>query len=118
MEWMGDVGNIVTVFQCHYKTFREGLLKQLSEHYPVVFMHGKQQGFADSIKVHQLKPVKKVIHLSKQGRWILLTSFVTYDDGSIINALTNGLGWFTEKNDTEVYMQRDKQFENDLTTLI
>ncbi len=118
LEWMGDNGNCITVFKPHYKTFRDGLLKQLSEYYPVGYSNEGEKEYAEWENICLLQPVKKLVHFRQQGRWILLTPYVQYDDGSTINALSNGRGWLAEKEDAEIFMQRDKQFETDLKEFV
>jgi hypothetical protein len=108
LEWICDEGNSITVFKPHYATFRDGLLKQLSEYYPVEFVHGPEKEFNDMDNTYQLKPVKKQVHFRKQGKWIAVTPYVVYDNGSVMNALAKGLGWLAEKDSTEVFIQRDK----------
>jgi len=118
LEWVGDEGNPITVFKPHYTIFRDGLLKQLSEYYPIEFINGKDKEFNDEKSIYQLKPVKKQVHYSRQGKWIVVTPYVIYDDGTTINALTKGIGWLAEKDGAEFFMQRDKQFENEFREFI
>jgi hypothetical protein len=118
LEWIEKEGNSITVFKPHYSIFRDGLLKQLSEYYPVEFMHGKEREFNDIDNIYQLKPLKKQVQYSRQGKWIVLTPYVIYDNRSVTNALTKGVGWLAEKDGAEVFMQRDKQFENGFKVFI
>lgn len=110
LEWMSISNNCITVFKLHQAVFLNGLLKQLSEYYPLEC--------PITYNIHQLKPVKKFIQISDKGRWILLTLFIEYDDGTLINAFTNGTGWISEKDNQQVYIQRDKKYEENLKEFI
>lgn len=110
LEWIHDCGNSITVFNPHHSIFINNFLKQLCEYYPLEF--------AANSNIHKLKPIKKFIQISDKGRWIILTPFIEYDEGTLTNALTNGTGWLAERGNQLILMQRDKQYEKDVKELI
>ena len=67
---------------------------------------------AAAIKTIQLKPKQKIVRMHTFEQWILIYLFVEYDDGSRLNALSDGTGWLAERNNKQVFLQRNKSYEN------
>lgn len=109
LEYFKDTTMGITIFKQQFKAFREGFLKALSERYPCLYLSSNKETAA--IKKIQLKPVQKIVRMHTFEKWILIYLFIEYDDGSKINALLNGTGWLTERNNRQVFLQRDKQYE-------
>ncbi len=110
LEYFKDTATGITIFKQQFKAFREGFLKALSDRYPLQYLSANEE--AAAIKTTQLKPLQKIVRIHTFEQWILIYLFIEYDDSSRFNALLDGTGWLAEKNNKEVFLQRDKQYEN------
>ena len=109
LEYFKDATTGITIFKQQFKAFRDGFLKALSERYPLTYLSASKE--AAAIKIIELKPKQKIVRMHTFEQWILIYLFVEYDDESRLNALLDGTGWLVEKNNKQVFLQRDKQYE-------
>ncbi len=116
LEYFGNSTTDITIFKQQFKAFRDGLLKVLSERYPLQYLSANKE--AAITKAIQLKSKQKIVRMHTFEQGILIYLFVEYDDGSRVNALTNGTGWLAERNNQQLFLRRDKPYENIFTNYI